>query len=165
MGLVPGLAWLAHARPVERSRVVCHGDLPLNVLMRHGRIASVVDWSSSYVRIGEREYDVGATAALIGLGPVDLPEPLMIFVHALRRRLVSRHARAYAKQQPLEPERLRYYEALRLLAFLTESGVFAAARSGAIAPSQQSDPFGSPALQRRIGDRFQELTSVRVTLH
>jgi hypothetical protein len=74
------------------------------------------------VRISEPEYDVGATSALIGPGPVDLPGSLMAFVNAARRWIISRYVRTYTQQQPLDPQRLRYYGALRLLAFLTEAG-------------------------------------------
>jgi len=159
--LVPGLEWLERSRPIERSRVICHGDFhPLNILVKRGKVTGVVDWSAGFVRISEPEYDVGATSALIALGPVDLPGPLMPFANAARRWIVSRYLRAYAQQRPLDPERLRYYEALRLLAFLTEAGVSAAARSGAIEPTLLSDPFGAPPLQRRIRHRFAELTAI-----
>ena len=89
----------------------------------------------------------------------------MPFVDAARRWIVNRYVRAYAQQRSLDSQRLRYYEALRLLAFLTEAGISAAARSGAIEPTLLSDPFGAPALQRRIRQRFADLTAVGLVLH
>jgi len=164
-GLVPGLEWLERSRPVERVQVICHGDFhPLNILMQRGKVTGVVDWSTGFLRISEPEYDVGATSALIALGPLELPRPLVPFANAARRWIVRRYVRGYAQQRSLDPLRLRYYEALRLLAFLTEAGVAAAARSGTIEPTLLSDPFGSPALQRRISRRFADLTAVALVI-
>src|SRR4030095_10391877 len=65
------------------------------------------------------------------------------------------HAEPAAR--PATPALLRGAAAARVS---HRGGVSTAARSGTIEPTLLSDPFGSPALQRRISHRFADLTAV-----
>ncbi len=65
------MRWLlANERQGPRSPSICHGDFhPLNVLVDKGTVSGVIDWT--YTRIADPAYDVGATIALFGQGPID----------------------------------------------------------------------------------------------
>ena len=162
-GLRPALAWLlAHRPPAGSVTVVCHGDFhPLNVLVERGRATGVVDWAANHLRFTEPAYDVGATAAILRHGPLDVPRGLGALASLGRRLLIEGYRRTYLRARPLEPARLHYYEALRTLGLLVEGGVYRRAAEGAIPTPTKPSAFASPRLLQGAAHRLRALTGVR----
>jgi aminoglycoside phosphotransferase (APT) family kinase protein len=163
-GLRPGTRWLASNRPRSAGdTVVCHGDLhPLNVLVDGGRISGVIDWSERRLRLGDPAYDVGATVAILSHGPVDVPDLLVGPITLGRRCFVAAYLRAYARDRPLDRERVRYYEALRCLIFLVEVGASRQAAAGVIPAILKRSAFGDDRTVRGVMRRFQAITGTDV---
>ena len=163
-GLRRALDWLVAERPAPRaSRVVCHGDFhPLNVLVSGGAVSGVIDWTR--MRIAPPEYDVGASVALMSQGEIALPALVAPVARAGRRALVELYLRAYRKHRALDPQALRYYEALRCLLFLVEAGEHHRADAGAVPRPSKATAFAAAPTVRRIGARVQEITRVEVAL-
>ena len=91
VGLRPGVRWLAdnRPRPVEDT-VVCHGDFhPLNVLVDQRACQRRHRLVGRRVRLGDPAYDVGATAALLAHGPVNVPDLLAGPINLGRRCFVA----------------------------------------------------------------------------
>jgi aminoglycoside phosphotransferase (APT) family kinase protein len=121
----------------------------------------VLDWG--WVSIGPPELDVGATVALLGHGPVDLPRPLLPLVRAVRRWIVRRYLAAYAAVRPLDLEAVQYFEALRLVDFACEAGEQMLAEAGMIDSNMQS-PFAAPHVRAGVLERLRRLTRTPVSL-
>ena len=162
-GLRASYEWLMANRPQLRRAVICHGDLhPLNVMMERRDVSGVLDWPNA--RIDDPAWDVGATVALMGHGPVDLPAPVIPIVNAARRWVVRRYLKEYLVSRPLDRDALEYYEATRLLGFLIEVGTIWHARAGVIAPVSKPTAFESPRVLAGIVQRFTAITGVRPVL-
>lgn len=163
-GLRPGVEWLAGHEPVQAgSPVVCHGDFhPLNVLIDNGEVSGVIDWT--YVRLANAAYDVGATIALFGQGPIDLPGVLQPPADRFRRWVIGRYYRAYQRLRKLDEGAVRYYEALRCIGFLVEAGEHLRAVRDGIPPPAKPTAFGGPRTVRSIVRRIRELTGVNVSV-
>lgn len=160
-GLRAALAWLIeHCPPEPAVPVVCHGDFhPLNILMEGARVTGVVDWAN--LRFADPAYDVGATVALLRNGPLDVPRGVRALVALGRRWLVDAYRRSYLRGRPLEPGRLRYYEALRTLGFLVEGRTHRQAAAGVIDPPTKPSAFVSPRVLDGAARRLHALTGVR----
>lgn len=162
-GLRSAYEWLMANRPQSQSAVVCHGDLhPLNVMMEGRVVSGLLDWPNA--RIDDPAWDVGATVALMGHGPVDLPGPVIPIVNAARRWLVRHYLKEYLALLPIDRNAIEYYEATRLLGFLIEVGTVWHARAGVIAPVTKPTAFESPRVVAGIVQRFAAITGVRSTL-
>ncbi len=163
-GLRDGMRWLTDHRPAPPLRLAaCHGDFhPINIMMSGRDVTGVLDWSS--MRIGDPAWDVGASVALLGYGPVNVPRVLYPSVTWLRLRLVGRYLRAYAEGRPLDRARVQYYEAMRLLLFLCEAGFHRRTVAGVIAPTSKPTPFHQPAALNAIARRFAAITAVATSL-
>ena len=163
-GLRAGIEWLsAKESRSSSSRSICHGDFhPLNVLVNGGAVSGVIDWT--YTGIADPAYDVGATIALFGQGPIDLPA----FVHSaagiFRRWIIRRYYGAYRRLRPIDSGAVRYYEAMRCLGFLVEAGEHRQADLGVIATPMKPTAFGAPRTVRGIVARFREITGVELAL-
>ncbi|MBI5290013.1 MAG: phosphotransferase [Chloroflexi bacterium] len=163
-GLRDACAWVEASRPPsERAAVVCHGDFhPLNVMIEGNTLAGVLDWAG--MRIAEPAWDVGAAIALFGHGPIDLPGPVVPIVNLVRRWLLRRYVNAYHAERPLDAASVRYYEAVRLLGFMVDTGVYRQAKAGIIPPTRMGAPFNHPRVLRGITKRFTAMTGVPVWL-
>jgi aminoglycoside phosphotransferase (APT) family kinase protein len=163
-GLAPGLRWMKeHQPPALPERAVCHGDFhPINILMSGREVTGVIDWSMA--RVSDAAWDVGATAALMSQGPVDLPPFLFGLIGRVRGWLVGRYLKAYAATRSLDIERVRYYEAVRCLGFLIEAGEYIQAAAGVIAPINKATAFADAHVQKSIVRRFRQLTGIALTL-
>ena len=160
VGLRSGARWLADNRPPSvEDAVVCHGDFhPLNVFVDQGRVSGVIDWSARRVRLGDPAYDVGATAAILAHGPVDVPDLLAGAIDLGRRCFVAAYRRTYLRDRPLDRDRIRYYEALRSLVFLVEAGAARQAAAGVIPPIFKRTAFGDECTVRGVVQRFHAIT-------
>jgi aminoglycoside phosphotransferase (APT) family kinase protein len=162
-GLREGFAWITANRPISTATVLCHGDLhPLNVMLEGDQVSGVLDWANA--RIDQPAWDVGASIALLGHGPVDLPGPLLPIADLARRWMVGRFVRAYTKQRPIDIDAVRYFEATRLMGFMVEVGIVRQARAGVIAPVTKPTAFEHPRVLRGIFRRFLAITGVDVSL-
>lgn len=91
----------------------CHNDFhPLNIMVDEDRRITVVDWPGA--ALGDRHHDIASTLVLLRTAPVEasnLVERLM--VRFGRGLFVWLYLRRYRQQLSIDPERLRYWEALR----------------------------------------------------
>ncbi len=122
------LAWLkAHKGMVIPENVsLCHHDFhPLNIMVDDDNRVSVLDWSQA--ALGDRHSDLARTVVLLRIGILQSELP------SLLKRLMTRfrsgpfvwlYLRRYRQQLPIDPERLRYWEAMH--AFWMLVSVFAA---------------------------------------
>ena len=161
-GLRAGAGWLAGERPDPPVLpAICHGDFhPLNVLYERRRVTGLIDWTRAH--LAWPEYDVGTTLALLSHGPIRVPAWLAPPARAARALLVRAYLSAYGRRRPLDPERLRWFEALRLLRFLVEEGAEQAAELAGRRRSSKPSPWADVSVRRGIYARFESLTSVRV---
>ena len=112
-----GVRWLLENRPPEPEKLsVCHGDFhPINILMKAGTVAGVLDWGSFL--IADPALDVAFTLELIILiGNRVLP---LTEIDAL----IEKYLEAYADKRPLAFDRLDYYRVLRCIAALIEGAL------------------------------------------
>jgi aminoglycoside phosphotransferase (APT) family kinase protein len=110
------LAWLkAHRGMVIPEEVsLCHHDFhPLNIMVDDDNRVSVLDWSQT--ALGDRHSDLARTVVLLRIGILQNELP------SLLQRLTTRfgsglfvwlYLRRYRQQLPIDPERLRYWEAM-----------------------------------------------------
>jgi aminoglycoside phosphotransferase (APT) family kinase protein len=163
-GLRAGMEWLESNAPPAPARLsICHGDFhPLNVMLDGSSVSGVLDWAMT--QVADPAWDVGATMALFGQGPVDLPAPVLRVVGTLRAWMVRRYVKAYVETLPLDMEAVRYYEAFRLWLFLMEGGQHRQALLGAIPPLARPTAFHAKPVLDGIARRFAEITGVTVTL-
>jgi aminoglycoside phosphotransferase (APT) family kinase protein len=96
------------------ERVPCHGDFhPLNVMVA-GEQATVIDWTDA--GLGDRHGDVARTYLLFHVAAIAASTRVeKAVLKASHGWLARRYRRAYERVQPLDPERLRHWEALHLL--------------------------------------------------
>jgi aminoglycoside phosphotransferase (APT) family kinase protein len=146
--------WLRQHRPQRRGGdVICHGDFhPLNLVDDGSRRPGVVDWANAIV--AEPEYDAGATIILLRYGPAKFPPALMPLVAALRGWLVRRYLAAYRRQLPLDPSRLRYFQAYRIASALAFDGAMV---------RREGSPWDEPTT-RALCRRFGQITGVPLRL-
>ena len=159
-GLHAALEWLvARCPPSPRDPVVCHGDFhPFNILVADGRPSGVIDWAN--VRLAEPAYDVGATIALLSQGPLEVPSGLGAAAAVGRRLLVAAYRHTYLRGRLLEPDRLRYFEALRTFGFLLEAQLHRQAAAGVIPARSKPTAFAGAEVRRGALRRFHALTGV-----
>lgn len=120
-GLRPGLDWLAAERPAAAREVICHGDFVFtNLCVDGGRVSGVFDWAR--VTLAEKAYDVAASRARLESRVPGLPGAVDWLTRTVQGKMVDRYQSWYAKDQTVEPERLRYYEAFWLVYELAWSG-------------------------------------------
>lgn len=120
-GFADAMRWLIDHRPEEpRRQAICHGDMWFgNVLEQRGTVSGVVDWSAELLCIGDPMYDLGVATAILKFGMADVPGPLRVLARCLQGYVASRVLRAYGREQPIDRARLRYYELLRCVEFLS----------------------------------------------
>lgn len=117
-GLRSGVAWLRANRPPDTELVIGHGDfLPVNVLERDGETTAILDWS--FAKLAEPAYDVAATLFIFHAVAAGFPSLARPPVAVFARRLARLYTDTYGASRALDPERLRYFEALRHLNEIT----------------------------------------------
>jgi aminoglycoside phosphotransferase (APT) family kinase protein len=162
-GLRPGLRWLQENQPRTREPVVCHGDFhPRNILMKNGKVTGVIDWSN--LTLGDPEYEVGATLALLKYGRSGLPSVLEGAASWVRRAFVAGYYRAYRRLRRVDPEAIRYFEAMRCLRFLVEASERCLIDSGLLPPNSKRGMFERPRRAIGVIRRFREITGLTLSL-
>jgi aminoglycoside phosphotransferase (APT) family kinase protein len=96
------------------ERVPCHGDFhPLNVMVA-GEEMTVIDWTDA--GLGDRHGDVARTYLLFHVAAIAATTRVeKTVLKASHGWLARRYRRAYELVHPLDPQRLRHWEALHLL--------------------------------------------------
>ena len=104
--LTPLLNWMARRLPPAPERyALCHGDFhPLNLIVRGGKLAAVLDWLN--FTVADPALDVGSTLTLeIPARHVVSPAP--------PSGLWERYLNDYRLQSPLDDSALNYYRVRR----------------------------------------------------
>jgi len=140
--LQPGLDWLIENRPKPESPVICHGDFhPGNILYYQDAVSAVLDWGT--FRFEEPTYDVVCTRMVLSvLGPVFYP---MIDWDDF----VGRYYERYRKENPLDSERVDYFDAVKLLKSLHEL-------------DYGLKVWSTPGVEKRLIEAFREKTGVKI---
>jgi aminoglycoside phosphotransferase (APT) family kinase protein len=140
--LEEGLGWLeAHKSAViDEEASLCHNDFhPLNILVADDGAPAVLDWSNATV--GDRHHDVARTLVLFWVLPIVAQGGAeRILLRLSRGFLAARYLNVYRRLLPVDPARLRYWQALqafdgwRLVADLKnpQSETFAEARADSV---------------------------------
>ena len=114
-GWTEALRWLrSHHPPEPPVPVVVHGDLwPANLLYQDSELTGVVDWDRA--TLGDPALDIGFAKAGWALmpAPTRVPPPAYQALRRLGRSVADRIEHEYSALVPLDPGRVRYYEALR----------------------------------------------------
>jgi aminoglycoside phosphotransferase (APT) family kinase protein len=160
-GLSPSMRWLLEHRPTPGpAGVICHGDFhPQNLLVADGRVSAVLDWPN--VVVAEPEYDVASTRAILALTPIELsavPAALRPLIALLRPLMVARYLATYRRSRPLDPSRLRYYEAASCMRGLVRAAEVRVAGGGA------ANPLDASSFADRLAARFTRISGVAVAL-
>jgi aminoglycoside phosphotransferase (APT) family kinase protein len=112
-GLEAPYRWLDDNRRVVRSEEVSvlHNDFhPLNIMIEGDRMF-VLDWTDAAV--GDRHHDLARTLALFHLAPPLARNPLeRVLLRSLRRFIIPRYLARYEEELPVDPARIRYWQAL-----------------------------------------------------
>jgi aminoglycoside phosphotransferase (APT) family kinase protein len=107
--------WLLDNQPPAPQRPsIIHGDLwPANVLMRGKELTGVVDWERAV--IGDPALEVGFAKVGFSLlpAPARVPPPIREGVAALGVSIAERIESLYNQVRVLDPDVVRYHEAVR----------------------------------------------------
>ncbi len=116
------LDWLkAHKDMVMREDVsLCHHDFhPLNIMVDGDERVSVLDWPGA--ALGDRHSDVARTLVLLRTAPIDPPRLIEKLMTRFGRGIfIWLYLRRDRRELPLDPERLRYWEAMHAFEWLLE---------------------------------------------
>ena len=118
-GFATALAWLYEHQPVERRRVICHGDLhPFNLVIVNGRASALLDWTNAV--LADPAFDVAYTSQLLALWPVVVPGlPRRLLRPIAGRLAAARFLAEYRQRASVEAAPREWYEALHSLRLLT----------------------------------------------
>jgi thiamine kinase-like enzyme len=108
------LKWLEANRGVVAMEdpVLLHNDFhPLNLMLSDEGEMHVLDWPDA--ALGDRHHDLARTLALFWLAPpLSRNAVERLLLTAVRGSVSRRYVSYYGEELPLEPGRLRYWEAL-----------------------------------------------------
>jgi aminoglycoside phosphotransferase (APT) family kinase protein len=161
LGLDPfasALAWLHEHRPVERNRVICHGDLhPFNLVIVNGRASALLDWTNAV--LADPAFDVAYTSQLLALWPVAVPGlPRSLLKHVAGRFAARRFLDEYRRRARAEIGALEWYEAFHGLRLLTRVARW---RAGITRPPRaRNHPWQLAALD--AASAFHRHTGIRI---
>jgi aminoglycoside phosphotransferase (APT) family kinase protein len=123
--LAQAAIWLRGHRPPPGREAICHGDLhPLNLLVADGRV-TLIDWSVAL--LADPAFDLGFTATMLALAPLDVPRGLRSAVRlgarATSRRFLRRYRRLAGPEAKasLAPEVFSWHSAIHCLRALVEA--------------------------------------------
>lgn len=137
----------------DHPGVACHGDFhPLNVMV-DGRAGSVIDWTDA--GLGDRHGDVARTQLLFRVAAVAASSATeRALLKAVGPRLASRYLRRYARQLPLDEERLATWEVVHLLHGWAQVRALHAGLIGRDRERDRVAPSLAPWLQHRLDRRL-----------
>jgi aminoglycoside phosphotransferase (APT) family kinase protein len=159
--LAPGVEWLEANQPEPRSPLVlCHGDTwGGNLLIEHGEVTGLIDWSVATV--AEPALEVAFLTTALSLAPVALPRPLQRIAQRVGQRLAVAYRSIYESGSNANLDSMPYYEALRCL--LELNGVV-----GYRTATAQGVLYGPQPAWDHIADQmvayFEQRTGVHVLL-
>ncbi len=153
--------WLLENRPAERGELaVCHGDFhPGNVMVDDGRVTGVIDWSGP--KIAHVEYDLAVSLVIIAVAAPGLVEGA---APGMFEEFADGYLQTYARYRPFDPDRLRYYRALRSFrAFARGSAAREADIDPALVPRDQY-PWAKASVMRSLAGVLRETTGLEMPL-
>jgi len=154
------IAWLdAHKTAViPEEPSICHSDYhPLNVLVDGAGRFSVVDWGQA--TIGDRHSDVANTLVELTLVPTtSLSLWQRMFASVARRLAARRYLACYRSRLPLDPARLRYWEALCTLGWALQFSLVIRDGSVAYGLKPETTAYVRPSHVEAFRRRFDRLT-------
>jgi aminoglycoside phosphotransferase (APT) family kinase protein len=151
----PALSWLKQNQPQGVELAVCHLDFhPLNVLFDGNRVTGVIDWSNA--SLGDPAADVAISNVIMTMGPLDAGR-LQPAADLARRWLARRYLAAYQEIRPLDPLRIRYYEALRCFAAMVNA---AGRRKSGVGPERGGYAWDQPAQVRMMTSHFRRVSGL-----
>jgi aminoglycoside phosphotransferase (APT) family kinase protein len=154
------MAWLYEHRPVERSRVICHGDIhPFNLVIVNGRASALLDWTNAV--LADPAFDVAYTSQLLALWPVAVPGlPRWLLKRVAGRFAAWRFLKEYRRQSRVASGALEWYEALHSLRLLTRAARW---RTGVTRPPRaRNHPWQLAALDAAAA--FRRRTGIGIEL-
>ena len=154
------MAWLNEHQPVERTRVICHGDLhPFNLVIANGRASAVLDWTNAV--LADPAFDVAYTSQLLALWPVAVPGlPRRLLKSIAGRFAAWRFLKEYRRLARVEIGALEWYEALHSLRLLTRAARW---RAGITRPPRaRNHPWQLAALDAATA--FHRHTAIKIEL-
>jgi len=152
--------WLeANCSVVEDEEpVLLHNDFhPLNIIVDSDGGMTLLDWSDA--ALGDRHHDLARTLALFWLAPPLAPTLLeRTLLRVLRRYIVPAYTRRYSASLPIDPVRLRYWQALH--SFRAWVQVLALRRdAGALGARNDATGLAPPGFEHSLADYFHEMAS------
>ena len=160
-GYRPGLQWLRDNRIVPTRPKLCHGDIqPRNFMAGWTRVTGIIDWELACVADPELDVAVLRCDVILLPGPWLAPLYFPMYWSYLAYLLTKTR---------FDPQRLRYYEALRTLFILTSATrhylttLRLKADDVDDRPGPDIPPFWMRMLTRAHVRRFRKLTDVRLT--
>jgi aminoglycoside phosphotransferase (APT) family kinase protein len=140
------VAWLLKNRSPEPKRLsICHGDFhPMNILMKDGKVAGVIDWSG--FKIADQVSDLANSINLVAIHGEQLlllPQPEIV-------NIIERYVGSYLKQNPVSIEYVPYYRVLSCVISLL---------SGAAGQEQLRLPYAVKGATEYIHD----ITGIQIT--
>jgi len=156
-GLRPGIQWSLENKPPEPERqAICHGDFHvMNVLVDGERVSGVLDWANAFV--ADPAFDVAITKVIMSLGKSNVPGPF-------RTWMMRHYYDAYVKLNPLDPDRVQYYEALRCLRALVGAREHILQEQGLLEADPRPYAWAEPRVVRGIIGRFRGVTGIELSL-
>lgn len=140
--LLPAIDWMQHHRSIVGTNIVVnHCDFhPMNILINHGAISAVLDWQG--FRLGEPEADVANTMVkLYCIGSVLMPQYDW-------SALIKPYVTQYHQLFPLNPEKLRFYQAVWCIRFFIIIGGL--------------PRVNHPQVRQRLLDHFRAITDIEI---
>jgi aminoglycoside phosphotransferase (APT) family kinase protein len=149
--LRPLMEWVRRHRPSEVGDSICHGDPHAgNLLMHHGNVAALLDWSSA--RIGHAEADLGLLCGYQRCTETTAPCPADADSEMLQ---------AYRLNRPCNEKLVRYYEAEFLVSLMASVGdQLHRLRQGLRPPPNPI--LDHPDTVHRLGQRLRQLISTEL---
>jgi aminoglycoside phosphotransferase (APT) family kinase protein len=113
--LASGVEWLRGNQPEQRSPLVlCHGDTwGGNLLIEHGDVVGLIDWSVATV--AEPALEIAFLTTALSLAPVAMPRPLQRIAQRVGKRLATAYRSIYESGSDADLSSVPYYQALRCL--------------------------------------------------
>jgi aminoglycoside phosphotransferase (APT) family kinase protein len=120
-------------------------------------VTGVLDWAGE--QLSDPEHDVAVSLVLVAVGAPMLAANVPA---AAFEAFAGEYLAAYEKRRPLDPDRLSYYRAYRVLrAFLRGT----ASRTPGVAQEllpRDNYPWSAEGALRRLADLFQDITGVEL---
>jgi aminoglycoside phosphotransferase (APT) family kinase protein len=161
--LRPPLAWLDEHKGVVEGEEPCilHNDFhPLNIMLTRDGGESVLDWSDG--AIGDRHHDLARTLALFWLAPpLSRSRIERLLLTCVRGYVIRRYTARYREQLPVEPPRLRYWEAFHGAHSWSQVAAIRAGHGSEMGANVEGVARIPPGFERSLAEYFRKRAGQR----